>query len=80
MGKRRETCFWEDVWVGGEPLKHKFMRLFHISLDKESKISELCEWGVWCWNGGGEGVSLGRRIIFLIQCWFSKHVEVERIS
>ena len=44
--------FWEDLWLGEVRLKEKFPRLFSISLQQLTPISECGSWdgSVWHWN------------------------------
>lgn len=47
-----DTRFWDDTWVGEEPLKLIFPRLYNLSQDKEGRVGEMGEWkeGVWRWK------------------------------
>ncbi|MED6211621.1 hypothetical protein PIB30_075519 [Stylosanthes scabra] len=40
VGNEGKTRFWEDLWVGGMPLKEKFLRIYNISLLKGCLTSE----------------------------------------
>ncbi|GAU51692.1 hypothetical protein TSUD_415060 [Trifolium subterraneum] len=56
VGNGRNTLFWRDPWVGGESLYKLFDRLYDISLDKDSLVSDMLivEEGVrrikWRWR------------------------------
>jgi hypothetical protein len=41
MGGGEETLFWSDEWVGGEPLKRRFERLYSLSMDKGVRVAEV---------------------------------------
>lgn len=41
VGDGSEIRFWDEVWVGEEPLKQKYSRLYHLSLDKEARVVEM---------------------------------------
>lgn len=49
IGDGKGTFFWEDVWLGREPLKVRFPRLYHLSSNQEAKISDMRHWkeGEW---------------------------------
>lgn len=40
VGNGREISLWEDIWVGNEALKDKFLRLFSICFRKEAKLRQ----------------------------------------
>ena len=44
--------FWEDVWIGNQPLKTVFPRLFSISLNQGQRVEELGVWeeSGWRWK------------------------------
>lgn len=44
IGDGRDTVVWEDIWVDGMNLKTKFPRLYRLSLQKTSRISEMGGW------------------------------------
>ncbi|XP_057808813.1 uncharacterized protein LOC131023283 [Salvia miltiorrhiza] len=52
IGNGRETLFWEHRWVGNQPLKIRFPRLYFISSQKGNSISDMGSWedDVWAWN------------------------------
>lgn len=50
VGNGRETSFWNSIWIGNEPLRLRFNRLFIISTDKESSLAEKGEWQNGSWN------------------------------
>jgi len=35
VGEGMDTLFWYDIWVGDIPLRHKFPRIFDLSVNKE---------------------------------------------
>jgi hypothetical protein len=52
VGRGNSTVFWEEQWIGDQPLRQKFPRLFGISTQKEEV---LCNMGIliegrWHWN------------------------------
>lgn len=44
VGSGVSTSFWGECWVGDECFKFRFNRLFRISVQKESLISECGFW------------------------------------
>ncbi|CAJ2675195.1 unnamed protein product [Trifolium pratense] len=52
VGNGETTSFWLDKWVGNSTLASLFPRLFSISIDKQSMVSDLgeCVNGAWQWN------------------------------
>jgi hypothetical protein len=46
------TRFWRDIWVGSQPLKDVFPRLFSVSVAKEILVAEARVQvdGLWCWK------------------------------
>jgi hypothetical protein len=52
IGNGGETSFWHDTWVGTQPLKEVFPRLFLVSTQKESSVFEVGRWvtGRWVWD------------------------------
>jgi hypothetical protein len=54
MGNGNGTRFWSDVWAGGQLLATRFPRLFSISLQQQSSVSQMrlmkdVGWR-WVWN------------------------------
>lgn len=43
LGNATNIRFWGDMWVREETLKDRFLRLYLISLCKESNVGELGE-------------------------------------
>jgi hypothetical protein len=41
LGNGGDTIFWHDTWVGVQPLKEVFPRLFLVSTKKECSVSEV---------------------------------------
>jgi len=39
VGNGKSIKFWEDRWVGAEPLKFKFPRLFSLSVKKDASLN-----------------------------------------
>jgi hypothetical protein len=57
VGNGNTTRFWLDKWVGEEPLKDKFPRLFSISNRIEAWVSDMKMWWIrvfvaGTWDGG----------------------------
>jgi hypothetical protein len=52
MGSGNTIKFWKDVWIGNQPLEHRFPRLYTISTQHDLKVHEVGfrENGVWRWN------------------------------
>ncbi|KAK2393020.1 hypothetical protein QL285_055002 [Trifolium repens] len=52
LGNGGDTIFWHDTWVGVQPLKEVFPRLFLVSTQKECSVSEVGRWvtGRWVWD------------------------------
>lgn len=52
VGRGDRTNIWVDSWVGENSLKSSFSRLFRLSLQQETKVSEMGSWvnDVWEWN------------------------------
>ena len=44
VGDGCNVLFWEDLWLGEVRLKEKFSRLFSISLQQLTPISECSSW------------------------------------
>jgi hypothetical protein len=66
IGNGSNTSFWHDKWVGTQPLKEVFPRLFLISTQKECSVMEVGRWnsGRWEWS------LLWRRNLFV---WEEEH-------
>jgi hypothetical protein len=41
VGRGDFTLLWDDLWVGDQPLRHKFPPLYGISVQKEGMITDL---------------------------------------
>ena len=52
LGKGDKVNFWEDVWIGNQPLKNVYPRLFSISLNQGQRVEEVGMWegAEWRWN------------------------------
>jgi mannosylglycoprotein endo-beta-mannosidase len=52
LGNGQSIYFWKDVWLEDQRLNVKFPRLFGISIQKDSLISDIGSWvdGVWRWD------------------------------
>jgi len=52
VGDGKEIRFWEDKWVDNVPLKHKFPRLFSISLNTGHHLTQVGIWSnnSWSWE------------------------------
>lgn len=52
LGKGDGTSFWGDLWVGDSCLKDLFPRLYRLSCQKMSSVSEMGCWveGQWKWD------------------------------
>ena len=52
VGNGLKTKFWDDLWIGDKRLRDKFLRLFSISLQKQSMIAEcgFWDWVEWIWS------------------------------
>jgi hypothetical protein len=66
LGNGMTTRFWRDVWIGGEPLRLKFPRLFSLSSQKDICVGELLNLGEDRWE------FIWRRNLF--------HWEIERLN
>jgi len=40
----KQIKLWEDRWIGGQPLKDRFPRLYSLTLSKDKVISEVGQW------------------------------------
>jgi hypothetical protein len=51
VGNGVTTQFWRVVWVGSQPLKEVFPRLFSVAASKDLLVSDAGSWvgGWWCW-------------------------------
>lgn len=51
LGRGEGTSFWSDLWVGDTCLMEEFPRLFRLSCQKGSSVSEMGCWvdGQWRW-------------------------------
>lgn len=52
LRNKKDTLFWEGIWVENESLQSKFLRLCHLSRDKEGKVGDMGFWegNVWHWR------------------------------
>jgi len=52
LGKGDKVKFWEDVWIGNQPLKTLFPKLFSISLNQGQRVEKIGVWeeSGWRWN------------------------------
>jgi hypothetical protein len=52
IGNGDDTSFWHDIWVGTQPLKKVFPRLFLVSIQKECSVLEVGRWDSdrWVWD------------------------------
>ncbi|MCI14824.1 putative non-LTR retroelement reverse transcriptase, partial [Trifolium medium] len=52
VGNGTLTSFWNDIWVGGQTLRHRFPRLFGIFTQKNAMISAMGTWveNQWRWE------------------------------
>lgn len=52
VGNGRSTRFWLDKWTPDGLLRHRFPRLFQISLHHDYTIEQMGEWrdGLWVWH------------------------------
>ena len=49
VGNGKEVMFWEDNWVGRGALKSVFLRLFSLSVSKDSTVAEVGAWNNNVW-------------------------------
>nr|GEV22105.1 retrotransposon protein, putative, Ty3-gypsy subclass [Tanacetum cinerariifolium] len=48
LGNGAETFFWDDVWYGESALKHRFLRLYALEVNKEIDVaSKLLQENIW---------------------------------
>lgn len=50
LGSDQEIKFWEDIWVGEDPLKEKFSGLFAMVTDKKATITDSFYFEPSVWN------------------------------
>ena len=52
LGNGNSTRFWHDTWCEAGPLKRTFPRLFSISMQKNSFVSQMGVWQeeIWSWQ------------------------------
>jgi hypothetical protein len=52
VGSGNKTKFWSEIWVGDQPLRDRFPRLYGISNQKEGTIASMGGWidFRWIWN------------------------------
>ncbi|KAL8501606.1 hypothetical protein ACS0TY_020933 [Phlomoides rotata] len=52
VGNGSDTDFWGEWWVGEQPLKQGFNRIFRISLQQTERIEQMGYWseGSWLWD------------------------------
>ena len=50
VGDGKCTSFWLDHWTGIESLKNRLLRLFMLSMQKESLIEHMGEWEEEGWK------------------------------
>ena len=58
IAPKTNTLFWEQKWCGDAPLKETFPRLFQITCNKESLISDMA-------NDDGETIICMGRVNFI---------------
>ena len=51
MGNGISTLFWSDLWIGNIYLKVRFPRLFLVSIEKGSYVTDM---GIWVYGWVGE--------------------------
>jgi len=44
LGDEKKVKFWKDKWIDGQTLRYRFLRLFSISMCKDSVVDEVEEW------------------------------------
>jgi len=51
LGTGYKIRFWEDVWVGDQPLNHHFPRLYNISYSNDKIVNDMGKRreGTWYW-------------------------------
>jgi hypothetical protein len=59
VGDGRESFFWTDVWLGGQPLCRRFRLLFDLAKKKSFTIATMHVLG---WEEGGAGWRWRRRL------------------
>jgi len=42
----KKIRLWDDIWIGNVLLKERFPRLYSLSLEKDTMISEVGEWAI----------------------------------
>ncbi|MCH82386.1 LINE-1 reverse transcriptase like, partial [Trifolium medium] len=52
VGSGDSTTFWNEVWIGDQSLRHRFPRLFGISMQQQSMIQDVGRMseGRWQWE------------------------------
>lgn len=49
VGEGNKVKFWEEEWVGKESLSSRFLRLYSITLNKDSFVKEMGHWEGSLW-------------------------------
>ncbi|XP_071712770.1 uncharacterized protein [Rutidosis leptorrhynchoides] len=50
IGNGRTTRFWHDTWLGEQPLRCHFNRLFHLDVDLNFCVADIRHNEYWNWN------------------------------
>ena len=50
LGKGDTIQFWEDIWLGNQPFKSRFNRLFQLELNQDCWVKDRWEQNQWVWN------------------------------
>ncbi|EOY20792.1 Uncharacterized protein TCM_012134 [Theobroma cacao] len=50
VGNGETICFWFDKWIDDIPLASKFPRLFSLAVDKDMRVLDACQNGLWSIN------------------------------
>ena len=50
IGSRSTIRFWKDLWIGDEPLKVRYNRLFRLDLNEDCLLSDRLIDGDWSWQ------------------------------
>ena len=62
VGDGANTDFWRDCWCGNVPLRHRFSRLYDLSVNKVVTVRNMFLLGV---EDGGGGLAVASGVVGL---------------
>ncbi|KAL4559868.1 hypothetical protein LXL04_032014 [Taraxacum kok-saghyz] len=65
VGDGRDTLFWDDCWIGGQPLSVRFPRLVALALKRDGSVADY--WGGIGWRWGWRRPLTGRSLDMFVE-------------